>query len=124
MNKIKNLTSGNGKMMLFSFDMYDVLVEHCQNNLQYFGRDSSTVAGKLFFDAFHNILQHIEIIRQYVMEIHKFLHEYDCDEMIQGSGYRSIVKVTHEYIKHTVKVSKYVAENRGNLLFRKQTYVK
>lgn len=111
-------------MLLFSFEMYEILAEHCQNNVQYFERDSSTLAGKRFFDAFRNILQHIEVIRQYVTEIHGFVHEYDFDEMTPASGYRSIVKVTHEYIKHSIEMSKYIAENRGKLLFRKLTYVK
>lgn len=117
-------TGVNGKMLFFSFEMYDTLVEHCQNNIQYFERDSTTMAGKQFLDAFRSILQHIEIIRQHVMEIHEFVHEYDFDEMTPASGYRSIVKATHEYIKHSIEMSKYVAENRGKLLFRKQTYVK
>lgn len=125
MNKIETATGENDKMLLFfSFEMYDTLVEECHSNIQYFKRDNTTMAGKQFFDAFRNILQHIEIIRQHVMEIHKFVHEYDADEMTPANGYRSVVKVTHEYIKHTIEISKYIAENRGNLLFRKQTYVK
>lgn len=114
----------DGKMLFFSFEMYDTLVEHCQSNIRYFERDTVTAAGKQFLDAFRGIFQHIEGIRQHVMEIHEFVHEYDFDEMTPASGYRSVVKVTHEYIKHSIGMSKYVAENRGKLLFRKQTYVK
>lgn len=117
-------TGVNGKMLLFSFEMYDTLVEYCQSNIQYFERDTTTAAGKQFLGAFHGILQRIEMIRQHVMEIHEFVHEYDFDDMTPASGYRSVVKAAHEHIKHSTEMSKYVAENRGKLLFRKQTYVK
>ena len=112
------------RISLCSYEIYDTLVEHCQSNIQYFGLDSNTVTGKRFLDAFRNVIEHIEIIRKYVTEIDGFLNEYDFDEMIPANGYRSLVKVTHEYIKHTIKVSEHIAENRGNLLFRKQAYVK
>lgn len=121
----KGISTGvDGKMLFYSFEMYETLVEHCQSNIQYFVRDDTTAGGKQFLDAFRGILQRIEIIRRHVMEIHEFVHEYDVDEMTPASGYRSVVKATHEYIKHTTEMSKYVAENRGKLLFRKQTYVK
>ena len=124
MNEIETSKNEEGKISLVSFEIYDELVEHCQCNVKYFERDNTTMAGKQFFDAFRSILQHIEIIRQNVMEICRFSHEYDFDEMTPANGYRSFVKVIYEYIKHTVKVSEYIAENRGNLLFRRQAYVK
>lgn len=108
----------------FSFELYDSLVGICQSNVQYFEADTKITTSKRFLDAFRRILQHIETIRQYITEFNGFAHEYDFDDRTPGNGYRSIVKVTHEFVKHTVKVSKYIAENRGNLLFRKKTYVK
>lgn len=109
----------------FSVEIYDSLVIDCLSNIDYFGRVSkSTITSERFLDAFHNILQNIETIRKYVTEFNEFAHEYDFDEETRANGYRSIIKVTHEYIKHTAKMSKYIAENHGNLLFRKQTYMK
>lgn len=109
----------------FSFELYDSLVEICQNNVRHFeSLTSDSITNQSFLDAFRSILQHIEIIRQYITEFNGFAHEYDFDEQTPGNGYRSIVKVTHAYIKHTAKVSKHIAENRGNLLFRKKTYAK
>lgn len=117
-------SSKQTKVTLSTFEMYDKLIQYCRSNVQYFGCDSDTLSKNRFLDAFRNILQHIEIIRKHVAEICGFVHEYDFDENTLGSGYRSILKVTHEYIKHTVKVSKYIAESRGNFLFRKRKYVK
>lgn len=108
----------------FSFELYDSLVEICQNTIRYFESDTKITTNQRFLDAFRKILQQVEIIRQYITEFNGFAHEYDFDEQTPGNGYRSIVKITHEYIKHTVKVGKYIAENRSNLLFRKKTYVK
>lgn len=103
--------------------MYDDLIDVCQSNIHYFESDSNEV-GKRILGAFRSIIEQIGIIRQYVTEFCGFMHEYDFDEKTTANGYRSIVKVTQQYINHTMKVSKYIAVNRGNLLFRKRTYVK
>lgn len=108
----------------FSFEMYDSLVDICQNNVRYFESDTKITANQHFLDAFRKILQHIPIIRQYITEFNGFAHEYDFDDRTPGNGYRSIVKATHKYVKHTVKVSKLIAENRGSLLFRKKIFLK
>lgn len=107
-----------------SLAMYDGLADICQNNIQYFERDTTTIAGQQFFEAFRNIAKELVILRRYVAEFSGFMHEYDFDEKTPGNGYRSIVKVAHKYIKRTMKVSKHIAHHRGNVLFRKQTYVK
>lgn len=108
----------------FSIELYDKLVQYCRSNVQYFGCDGDSATNQRFLDAFRRILQHIEIVRKHVTEICGFAHEYDFDEATPASGYRSIVKVTHEYIKHTVKVSKHIAENRDSFLFRKRAYLR
>lgn len=108
----------------FSIELYDKLIQYCRSNVQYFGCAGETVTNQRFLDAFRCILQHIEIIRKHDTNICGFAHEYDFDEMTPANGYRSIVKVTHEYITHTAKMSKYIAENRDRFLFRKGTYVK
>lgn len=107
-----------------SIELYDKLVQYCRSNVQYFGCATETVTNQRFLDAFRNILVHIEIIRKHGTEIFNFVHEYDFDEATPASGYRSIIKVTQEYIKHTVKVSKHIAEHRDSFLFRKRKYVK
>lgn len=108
----------------FSFGLYDGLIDLCESNIQYFECDRRTVVGKRFLDAFHNIIKQLAIIRRYVTEFYGFMHEYDFDEMTQANGYRSIVKAAHGCINHTIKFSKYIAENRGNLLFRQMAYAK
>lgn len=118
-NKTLNRTTESS-----SFEMLDSLVDICRNNIEYFETDTNANTSKRFLDAFGNILQQIEIVRQYIREFNGFAHEYDFDEITPANGYRSIVKVTHQYIKHTLKVAKHIAENRTSLLFRKQTYLK
>lgn len=118
------VTPKQTKMSPFSCEFHDALVVFCQSNIQYFERNNNTTANKRFLVAFQNINQNNAIIRQNVTEMYTFLHEYDFDERTPANGYRSIVKVTHEYINHTMKVSKYIEANRENWLFRKQTNVK
>lgn len=110
--------------MPFSCAIYDELIDLCQNNIRYFERDTTTVAGARFLLAFHNIIKQLAILRQFVTEFYGFLHEYDFDEMTPANGYRSIVKATHGMINHSIKLSKYIAENRGNLFFRKMEHVR
>lgn len=112
------------KVALFSFEMYDALVECCQNNIKTFGCDAHTPTDKRFVDAFHGIIQQVETIRKNVEEINAFAHEYDFDEITPANGYRSIVKATNQYIDYTMKVTKYIIEHRENWLFRRQTYLK
>lgn len=108
----------------FSFELYDKLIELCQSNIQYYECAGTTVAAKRFFEAFHSIIKQLGIIRQFVSEFHGFVHEYDFDEMTPANGYRSIVKATHGMINHTFKLTKYIAKNRGSLLFRRMEYVR
>lgn len=107
----------------YSFAMYDALVDICQNNVKYFECDD-TETGQRFLCAFCGIIDHISIARQYVAKIITFVHEYDFDENTPANGYRSFVKAIQACINHSVKVSKYIAQNRSYLLFRKNMYMK
>lgn len=107
----------------FSFELYDALIDLCESNIQYYECDTTTEAAKRFLDAFQNIIKQLAIIRQYVTEFHGFAREYDFDENTPANGYRSIVKATHGMINHTMKLTTYIAENRGNLLFRRMKHV-
>lgn len=104
--------------------MIETLVEYCQSNIQYFERDVNSVTDKRFSDAFRGIIRHAELIQRHAAEINTFSHKYDFNLVTPFNGYRSVVKVADEYVKHTLHVSKYIAHNHGNLLFRKQKYVK
>lgn len=137
----------------YSFVMYDALVDICQNNVKYFECDDSE-AGQRFLCAFRGIIDHIavsacnysnlttdkygknqciflflsfsfgQVARQFVAKIITFVHEYDFDENTPYNGYRSFVKAIQACINHSVKVSKYIAQNRSYLLFRKNMYMK
>ena len=107
----------------YSFAMYDALVDICQNNVKYFECDD-TETGQRFLCAFRGIIDHISIARQFVAKIITFVHEYDFDEHTPANGYRSFVKAIQACINHSVKVSKYIAQNRSYLLFRKNMYMK
>lgn len=117
-------SSKQTKVTVFSDELYDKLIQYCRSNVQYFECHSGSVTNQRFLDAFRSIVQHIEITRKNVVEVSGFAHKYDFDELTPASGYRSILKVIHEYIKHTEKVCKHIAENRGNFLFRKRAYMK
>lgn len=119
-----SLLSDSGQIALsHSLAMINSLVDICENNCKHFVCDE-TEAGQRFLCAFLNIIDHAAVARKVLIEIFGYMHEYDFDESVPGNGYRSMVKVLQACINHTVKTSKYVAENRGHLLFRKTTYMK
>lgn len=106
----------------FPYEIYDDLIDICQNNLQHF-ECNNTMTDKRYADAFRCILQQLALVRRYATEFYGFMHEYDFDETTPANGYRSIVKATHGCITQTTKASRYVAKNRGHLLFRKMSHV-
>lgn len=108
----------------FSFGWYDKLLDLCQSNIQYYESDGSSETNKRFLDAFQHIIKQLAIIRQFVSEFHGFVHEYDFDESTPANGYRSIVKATHGMINQTMKLTEYIANNRGSLLFRRMEHVR
>lgn len=107
----------------YSFVLYDALTDICQNNIKYFECDESEI-GQRFLCAFRGIIDHLIIARQFVAKIIQFVHEYDFDELTPANGYRSFVKAVLSCINHTVKISKFIAQNRSYLLFRKNMYMK
>lgn len=118
-----NITPNQSATASYSFVLYDALIDICQNNVKYFECDDSET-GQRFLCAFRGIIDHIAIARQYVAKIITFVHEYDFDENTPANGYRSFVKAIQACINHSVKVSKYIAQNRSYLLFRTSTYMK
>lgn len=118
-----NNCTSNQSMASYSFVMYDALVDICQNNVKYFECDENEI-GQRFLCAFRGIIDHIAIARKFVAKIITFVHEYDFDETTPANGYRSFVKAVQACINHTVKVCKYIAQNRSYLLFRKNMYMK
>lgn len=124
MAAIDTLINDGGQMAPSrSLAMIDALVEICESNIQYFECDE-TEAGQRFLCAFRFIVDQSTTTRAAVIEVEGFMHEYDYDESTPANGYRSMVKVLHACINHTMKICKYIAQNRGHLLFRKTTYIK
>ena len=118
------LTNDSGQFaMSQTLTMIDGLVEICLNNCKYFECDE-TEAGQRFLCAFRNIIHYAETARESAVDLGTFMHEYDFDESTPGNGYRSMGNVMNACLNHTVKISKYIAQNRGHLLFRKTTYIK
>lgn len=106
-------------------DLYflNTLIELCKNNIKYF-EDDETESGLRMHGAFVGLIDHIETVKPLVKEVHGFVHEYDFDENTPGNGFRSFLYVVECCIKTTLKLSRYVMENRGSILFRKNVYVK
>lgn len=107
----------------YSFVLYDALIDICTNNVKYFECDD-TETGQRYLGAFQGLIDHIEVAKTYVLQIVQFVHEYDFDEHTPANGYRSFVKTIQACINHSLKVSKYIAQNRSYLLFRKNLYMK
>lgn len=59
-----------------------------------------------------------------ITEIEEFMAEYDFDASTPGNGFRSFLMVFESAVHHSMKLSKYVTENRSGLLFRTNIYMK
>ncbi|XP_053692316.1 hormone-sensitive lipase isoform X2 [Sabethes cyaneus] len=103
--------------------LFDTLIELCKNNIKYFEEDE-TESGLRIHGAFVGLIDHIETAKPLVTEVQGFVHEYDYDESSPGNGFRSFLYVMDSCVKTTLKLARYVMENRGSLLFRKSVYVK
>lgn len=102
---------------------FDTLIELCKNNIKYF-EDDETESGLRIHGAFVGLIDHIETAKPLVREVQDFVHEYDFDEDTPGNGFRSFLYVVDCCVKTTLKLARYVMENRGTMLFRKAVYVK
>jgi len=105
------------------FIMWEALKSIVCNNIDFYKADASTNGMKLN-GAFIGIIDQLEEARPLVAEVESFCKLYDYDELTTGNGYRSFVKVFDAAIQHTLKIVKYVTENRSSLLFRKNSYTK
>lgn len=105
------------------FIVWEALKSIIVNNIDYFHDDESTNGLKLH-GAFQAIIDHLDNVRPLIQEVELFCKQYDFDEATPGNGYRSFIKITDSAINHTLKVVKYITENRSSLLFRKNNYTK
>ncbi|XP_058447335.1 hormone-sensitive lipase isoform X2 [Malaya genurostris] len=103
--------------------LFDTLIELCRNNIKYFV-DDETESGLRIHGAFVGMIDHIETAKPLVKEIKGFVQEYDFDLTCPGNGFRSFLYVMNNCVKTTLKLARYVMENRGSMLFRKTVYVK
>jgi hypothetical protein len=106
-----------------SFIVWEALKSIICNNIDYYKCDETTNGLKLH-GALLGIIDLLEEARPLYREIESFCSEYDLDENTQGNGYRSFLKVFDSAINHTLRILKYVTENRSGLLFRKTAYTK
>lgn len=118
-------SNGNSSInsQIYTFALYDALNDICQNNIKYFECDDTEI-GQRFLWSFQGIIDHINAIKVKLSKIVQFMHEYDFDDKTPANGYRSFVKAVESGVNHSLKVSKYIAQNRSYLLFRKSMYMK
>uniref|UniRef100_A0A8D8DN94 Hormone-sensitive lipase n=2 Tax=Culex pipiens TaxID=7175 RepID=A0A8D8DN94_CULPI len=103
--------------------LFDTLIDLCKNNIKYFEDDESE-NGLRIHGAFVGLIDHVVTAKPLVKEVHDFAHEYDFDENTPGNGFRSFLYVVECCVKTTLKLARYVMENRGTMMFRKAMYVK
>lgn len=103
--------------------LFDALAELSKDNIKYFAKDETTNGIRLHA-SFHSLLEHIGMAKTKVEVIQSFVHEYDFDEKTPGNGYRSFIVVMDCCIRHTLKLCRYIIENRSSMLFRKGLYMK
>lgn len=106
-----------------NFYVWEALKSIIHNNIDYFKSDDSTNGLKLH-SALLGIIDQLDEAKPLYQEVESFCCLYDFDEKLKGNGYRSFLKIFDSAINHTMKIVKYVTENRSGLLFRKNAYTK
>jgi hypothetical protein len=105
------------------YNLLDDLQKVTEYNLEFYRHDKSSNGIRLL-NAFNEIKDNLNSTRPIIKQFEDFCSEYDYDEKIIGNGYRSWIFIYTAAVKYTKKISKYIHENKQNLLFRKQIYVK
>jgi hormone-sensitive lipase len=106
-----------------NFYIWEALKSVIHNNIDYFVSDD-TENGLKLHGALLGIIDQLDEARPLYQEVESFCKLYDFDEKLKGNGYRSFLKIFDSAINHTLKILKYVTENRSGLLFRKNAYTK
>lgn len=105
------------------FCVVDELIRMSVSNVEFYKLDQSSIGVKLHM-IFSNIIELIEKSLPVINVIERLAGVYDFDENTRGNGYRSFVYIFDCAAIHTEKICRYIADNRGNLLFRKSLYMK
>jgi Hormone-sensitive lipase (HSL) N-terminus len=101
----------------------DELIRMSTSNVAFYKTDKSFVGLKMHA-AFLKLVEFLEKSTPVTKQIDGFAGDYDFDEKTPGNGYRSFLFIFASAVKHTEKICKYIADNRGYLLFRKSAYMK
>lgn len=101
----------------------DGLIRMSVSNAEFYQHDQSSVGVKLHA-IFEKIVDFLEKSLPVIQQIEGFAGQYDFDQHTRGNGYRSFVYIFDSAAKHTEKICQYITENRGNLLFRKSSYMR
>lgn len=123
MSASSNLQCNEPQSNINLFALYDELKELCRNNVEFYC-DDETSKGQRLYGAFVGLIDHIDTVKLLILDINEFVDEFDFEKKTPGNGYRSFIYVTDCAIKHGIKLSRYVVENRSSLLFRKGIYMK
>lgn len=106
-----------------NFFVWEALKSIVHNNIDYFKSDDSANGLKIH-EALMGIIDQLDEAQPLYREVESFCKLYDFDEKLKGNGYRSFLKIFDSAINHTLRILKYVMENRSGLLFRKTSYTK
>jgi hormone-sensitive lipase len=101
----------------------DDLIRECVSNAAFYDTDKSFVGTKMHA-SFLKATKYLEKLVPVTKTVEEFATIYDFDENTPGNGYRSFVYIFNSAVEHASKISKYIINNRGNLLFRKSNYMK
>lgn len=106
-----------------NFNLFNALRDLCSNNIDYF-KDDDSVGGQRLHGAFTGIIDHLDRLKPMIEQVNQFTREYDFDENVKGNGFRSFIYVVNCCIEQSLKLIRYVTQNRGTILFRKNIYMR
>lgn len=118
MTDFENATNG-----LASASNVEVLKDLCENNANYFAKDT-TENGQRLYLSFMGIRENLDEVSQKMARIASEVHRFDFDEDTPGNGYRSFLSVANSAIDYGIALNKKICLKRASAFFRKTQLTK
>ncbi|EFA02512.1 hormone-sensitive lipase [Tribolium castaneum] len=101
----------------------EVLKDLCENNANFFAKDTSENGQRLYI-SFMGIRENLDEISQKMARIASEAPRFDFDESTPGNGYRSFLSVANSAIDYGIALNKKICLKRASAFFRKSQLTK
>lgn len=102
---------------------FQALKSLCQNNAEYFSKDSSENGVRLY-STFTSIIEGLDALQPLVLKLQEVVSTYDFDEVTKGNGFRSFLEAVNSALVQSIQLNSRMCSKRDSVLFRKSLLTK